>query len=65
MCRSLKGQKKNIACSIEYSGVVTLRCTDSTSTRLIFVSETGTNTFTCVWPQTYTSVLNLPLYISI
>ena len=54
-----------IACSIEYSGVVTLRCTDSTSTRLIFVSETGTNTFTCVWPQTKNSqskhIMNMTL----
>ena len=47
-----KRAKKKIACSIEYSGVVTLRCTDSTSTRLISVSETGTDAFTCVWPQT-------------
>ena len=43
--------------------MVTLRCTDSTSTRLIFVSETGTNTFTCVWPQTNTSVSNSNLLV--
>ena len=44
---------------MEYSRVVTLPSTTSTITRLTSVSETGTGTFVCVWPSTFTFVSNI------